>query len=165
MVDLTRIAGLIEQLEAATDGNPELDAYVGAAVRRAAAAGQESCVAAYLMDADDAQRRPGAVAVGCLGWHIVKREGDRVSFARPLPYTTSLDAALTLIPQGWRVANAEQGTPVQLWQWTLERASGHDTVAAASLRAPLALCVAALKAWEAETEHGRGSVRAKSEAR
>ena len=64
-------------------------------------------------------------------------------------YTGSIDAALTLVPKGWRVATIGQNDN---GSWWCELREGHITSYASvvfglkSPTAPLALCIAALKA-------------------
>lgn len=77
-------------------------------------------------------------------------------------YTTSLDAALTLVPEGWFVrqiddqSESSRSVGILHWAeltppngWTNERPWPH-TLSHAATR-PLALCIAALKAREAQS--------------
>lgn len=74
------------------------------------------------------------------------------SWKYPPPFTASLDAALTLVPEGWRVYNLSQD-PDQGMRWfagldAIPIRCGH-WIAYTNKRAPtpaLALCVAALEA-------------------
>ena len=66
------------------------------------------------------------------------------------PYTTSLDSAVTLVPEGcaWRAGCAIDFTPVAV-------VFGHDVHADADASTPaLALCAAALRARASLTEKG-----------
>jgi hypothetical protein len=93
-------------------------------------------------------------------WMEGVREGDSPPFAprsiadRTIPrYTTSVDAALTLVPDGWVVANISQNDN-RLW-WTClnrgYRTSYDATAIAGDLATPaLAVCVAALRARTAD---------------
>ena len=82
--------------------------------------------------------------------------------AKPVPlYTRSLDAALTLLPQGWTIHRLSQLSDCQGgfggWVGELYRAS--DAMipypcAAPAASAPLAICVAALRVRLAETSEG-----------
>lgn len=75
-------------------------------------------------------------------------------FSHAPHYTTSLDAALTLVPEGWRTRDATNWGGG--WDWILwkhpdgKRWTGR-VMGAAPIPA-LALCLAALKARGAETE-------------
>lgn len=99
------------------------------------------------------------------GWvvaHVVTNGGKHLGLdngraARPAPpYTTSLDAAVSLVPEGWF--------------WQVKRGFGYDAVvwsaeregfwAGASQGGPaLALCIAALKARRAKVRADAGSER------
>lgn len=70
-------------------------------------------------------------------------------------YTASIDAALTLVPEGWSVQSLSQSLDLTWWDCTLERVccedglflgSGVEVTADARPSLPLALCIAALKA-------------------
>ncbi len=60
-------------------------------------------------------------------------------------YTTSLDAAMTLVPEGANTYLASEDRHSHSWEWSLrdKLANRHHARAAT---APLALCIAALKA-------------------
>lgn len=57
-------------------------------------------------------------------------------------YTSSVDSALTLVPEGWWVHRAEERTGH--WEWTLTDSEEHALGDAAT--PALALCIAALRA-------------------
>ncbi len=61
-------------------------------------------------------------------------------------YTTSLDAAVTLVPRPWRTVHAEEYLSQGSWGWTLRRALPEDYAASTGKTAALALCAAALRA-------------------
>jgi hypothetical protein len=69
---------------------------------------------------------------------------------RPQRYTASLDAAMTLVPDGWWCeAHIRPDAPgVVLWQFPLpcQRVPAERPYQIAGRTAPLALCIAALKA-------------------
>lgn len=67
----------------------------------------------------------------------------------PKPYTSSLDAALTLVPEPWKVDWIQENLDEPGWQggvyrrgekWPIKRRSG------AGCNGAIALCIAALKA-------------------
>jgi hypothetical protein len=72
--------------------------------------------------------------------------GDNVGSTCRVPdYTGSIDAALTLVPHGWRTLCAnENGTGDVRWSWLLT--NGHYTVTALAPTAPIAVCIAAMDA-------------------
>ncbi len=70
-------------------------------------------------------------------------------------YTTSIDAALTLVPEGWYVATIAQwrsGPGPRIWAATLNAEPGADAGYRHATRSSpaLALCIAALKACDAK---------------
>ena len=124
---------LIARLEAATEGSRELDAeiwwFAHGPLPRFAESLEEAIVAAKV----------GRIA------------GSK--HARVLRYTTSIDAALTLVPTGWYTMHAGQNPMSGTWYWGIgcnaglidesahDADSDHQTKSGA-----LALCIAALKA-------------------
>jgi hypothetical protein len=82
------------------------------------------------------------------------------------PYTTSIDAAMTLVPEGWRVSSMEEDWLTGKWLIQLsERVSddlikvyndggqiGWQTRDATANTAPIALAIAALKASSHQEE-------------
>lgn len=80
-------------------------------------------------------------------WAMVN-SGNWAPQTTPPNYTASLDAALTLVPEGWRVHEFQQGDD-RLWRCKVVKcqgqggSSGHQIYA---LPAALALCIAALRA-------------------
>lgn len=124
---------LIAELEAATEGSRELDAKITAAVK-------------------------GRVFKKWLGYYY-EFEGGVGGYGgnkQDMPlYTTSLDAALTLVPEGmlWQVSTAESEADV-IWESSpshyTERAVGESWAADEDTFNPaLALCIATLKARQA----------------
>lgn len=125
---------LIERLEKATEGSHQLDAEVAKAI------GWEK---RYISQED---------AIG--DWHA---PGGAI---KPLPrFTTSLDAALTLVPEGWSPSMFSWAHPALSPLNELVRVSlvvegtgaGSDPLIRSyrvgeASTAPLALCIAALKA-------------------
>lgn len=64
-------------------------------------------------------------------------------------YSASLDAAVTLVPEGWsfEVRSSGTGDPGQASVWNPMRAPGHEEYRVSNFATPaLALCAAALKA-------------------
>lgn len=139
---------LIARLEAATEGSRELDAEVHTAV-------------------NDGWIRhpkcPSGIVISDAGSEAANRARAETPYIfsnrRPAPhYTTSLDAALTLVPEGmwWRIASVPffglpaHGAPVSSAQ--VEFGEGFDLKAAISEygHTPcLAFCITALKTREA----------------
>ena len=117
------MGGLIERLEAASGPDRELDEAIADALFPA-----EPFV--QLADAP-----PGT------GFRAWRQDGHVQSALR---YTASIDAALTLVPEGWakNVIDCDNGDAlVELWTDTLSSAARAKTW-------PIALCLAALKARE-----------------
>lgn len=137
-------ADLIARLEQATEGSRELDA----AIARAIGNKVETIIVP--------EGHPVFAAGGGLEF-MVRPDGSRSSVP---PYTTSLDAALTLVPEGWRVAEMKDGIPsdagpychVRLW-CPVNSALGHRH-GASGITPALALCIAALRAHAMEAVHG-----------
>ena len=113
-------ADLIARLEAVTEGNRELDKAIGLDV------------------------------VGFDPNMLPTQWPDIGSPPSPWPpYTTSLDAALTLVPAIWRVYNIKEAYiyPPNKWFACLERRREHRESMIGKAPTPaLALCIAALKA-------------------
>lgn len=121
---------LIERLEKAMEGSRELDEAVAVAVG----------VPATMTVGDDL---------------IVER---RYVPMRCRPYTTSLDAALPLVPDGWAIQMAvcpENGAVVRTYWGPIREKSGGE-VRARSTTPALALCTAALKARQAKEAPSHG---------
>ena len=72
-------------------------------------------------------------------------------------FSRSVDAALTLVPEGWFTSYVEE-TPLQDgksgWQWTLADSGSLNTAHGDGLSAPLALAACALRARIAATPEG-----------
>ena len=107
---------LIAMLEAATEGGRELDGKI------------------HLWRIADALLSDGSDG------HAVRRELGH--WSAPPPYTTSLDAALTLVPEGRYVKLTLDRAHNKAWVWV----ELDDTEAVARKTPALALCIAALKA-------------------
>ena len=74
----------------------------------------------------------------------------------PAHYTTSLDAALTLVPEGWIVAELKQRVRHTVWHWycalsyLTAQMEAFDILPDTEAPTPaLALCIAAMKARSA----------------
>ena len=96
------------------------------------------------------------------------REGINIGLSPH--YTTSIDAALTLVPEGWRSGHEDSGkfdtvVLVEAWCWPYDSSfnpdwmngeqgyrSAEESVDGFAKTAALALCVAALKAREQTDE-------------
>lgn len=131
---------VIKRLEAAIEGCRELDAKIAALAWSGAGA-------YHVSDGD----RPSEIGTG--EWLVLRRTGDRVITHRPADYTTSIDAALLLIPKGmgWEMTFQRRehlhvagiGTRRNLETGRYEEFIGQAKTAA------LAICGAALRASEA----------------
>ncbi len=67
-------------------------------------------------------------------------------------YTTSLDAAVTLVPEGWRTANIAQG-PIKYPSWACELFGAIEGIAHGYAKTEvMARCAAALRARAAVAE-------------
>jgi hypothetical protein len=129
-------ADLIARLEAATGEDVNIDFALQDAVY-----GRNSRVFPAYVDP-----RSYAVPDGNGGWvRVMRPSGIAATYDRYVPrYTASLDAALTLVPEGWEWT--VRGRPHGDGLASIGRAweSGSDTVIAAT--PALALCIAALRA-------------------
>lgn len=121
---------LIAKLEAATEGSRELDAEIAAAVYPFFAAGAK--VAGH----------PDPGLRQCKPWGRV----------RASDCTTSIDAALTLVPPDCDWLINGRGNYAQVWE---AKETGRDGSWGARARtAPLSLCIAALRARQKEKHDG-----------
>jgi len=80
---------------------------------------------------------------------IDRQIGLAVSVQPAPAYTASIDAAMTLVPEGWsfEVRSSGTGDPGQASVWNPMRAPGHEEYRVSNFATPaLALCAAALKA-------------------
>lgn len=130
---------LIDILEAVPEGDRKLDAAVAVALFDMIAT--DDLVYAALARRDD-HEEPGTF------WRV-SRSGRQLQTAPP--YTTSVDTAITAIPEGWRIDFIQNSLSEDYWTAGLYRRDppigGKILRHAGSGRtAPLALCVATLKA-------------------
>jgi len=113
---------LIKELEGATKGSRELDAQIG------------RIVGTWHRDAD----------------YYYRRADDGygpLHFNEPRHYTTSLEVALTLVPEGWRVANLGEASNGRWDCYLIERNGTGQILDRDGQSTPaLALCLATLKA-------------------
>ena len=123
---------LIAELERATEGSRELDAKIAMALYPTLATFR-----------DDPERGTG---------HWIS---DKAGPVFALDYTTSLDAALTLVSEGWSLANLYDAVDPKDRPWVgviLRRDEPRYKLPEKVLGAPtyaMALCIAALKARQA----------------
>lgn len=130
---------LIARLEAATEGSRELDAEIELSRRK---------FLGLIVGGAVVTIQPG-------GWLAGPGTGDQPVLAPH--YTTSVDAALTLIPKGWRMERLHEGPEgaVAVLTPDVERTRRDETGVSLANGAgciPLALCIATLKAREAGSE-------------
>lgn len=103
------------------------------------------------------QEIDGAICLA-LGWTLQKMKGDSRPYYRkpgvtlyymrsePPAYTTSIDAALTLVPEGW-TWDVDATAPELGIDWTLHAPSKHGRrITGTSEHAAIALCIASLRA-------------------
>jgi hypothetical protein len=131
---MSDLLSLISRLEAAKEGARELDAKIEISRRRflfgaAAVAGMSI--------------QPGGWIVG----------GDSPNPIKAPAYTSSVDAALSLVPEGWSFYRLDQYSngPDPIWGWGAQlrcHANPEVGLAIGETRAsmPLALCIASLRA-------------------
>lgn len=138
---MTPLAALIERLEKAEAGSRELDAEIAVAVFETVSTDDDLVYGKMPHKSD--QCAPGTF------W-IKSRSG--LSLRTAEPYTTSIDAALTLVPGGWTVAGIHQTDGGTWWAELREGfVTSFDRVAIGptkydAVHPALALCIAALKA-------------------
>lgn len=93
----------------------------------------------------------GSYLADCLGWDDV---GHAIMRAGPLHYTHSLDAAMTLVPDGWKLRQMNFSAPCaddRKWHLNLHGGKvGEDTFVGRGASPALALTAAALLARHAE---------------
>ncbi len=127
---------LLAKLEAATEGSRELDAEIIMEICDDAIIGPWPC----------GESEPVVFHAQAIG--IVDKS--------PVPaYTTSIDAALTLVPEGWALLRINQyhETSNPAWGWGVEMryyTNPEIGLAIGESRAslPLAICIASLRARE-----------------
>jgi hypothetical protein len=85
-----------------------------------------------------------------LDWSIA----EAIGCAPGLPYSASLDAAMTLVPEGWDVRmGSNSGAPWAQCKRTRPLVDCHN---GAATTLPLAICAAALRSRSQTTEPGEG---------
>ena len=142
-------ADLIAKLEAATKGIRELDADVARAAGMIVWSYDDNChIDAQIENGNWEGRKrdhPDYVPRPRVTWRVT---ADRDKPGIDLPaYTTSLDAALTLVPEGWDYClSMGSGEPANV---AMSPANSIAEVHGSAPSAALALCIAALKARSA----------------
>jgi hypothetical protein len=132
---------LASRLAGAVEGSRELDAKL-------AAAAMAGGTAYYVTDGD----RPQDAAAG--EWLVVRRTEDgQVVTHRPPRYTSSLDAAVSLVPKtmGWELTfkRRDHVYAAGIAPRRTPETGRYETHAGQAKTAPLALCSAALRARHA----------------
>jgi hypothetical protein len=141
---------LIQRLTNASEGSRELDAMIHwrkeIGDREVVSINPQGQYISVVFNASD------RVADGC----------DRYMYGNDVaPFTTSIDAAMTLVPEGWVITDVSQRLPCnQNWEWAVilgklvdgewELANGCSKTAPGSFA--LAICIAALRAKDAGHE-------------
>lgn len=150
MIDLT---SLISRLEKATEGSRELDAEIAVAIFKADRLPDDLGYVKKTVASD--QCAPG------MYWYI-SRSGKSL-YAAPR-FTTSVDAAISLVPDGWHIYEMNQKDPTRKYSrhaakispfngndkgWAIYKA-GLASATAETLA--VAVCIAALRVRQAMTE-------------
>lgn len=88
------------------------------------------------------------------GWHTMWADREDKYPEQLKRYTASLDAAMTLVPEGFRrsIEDMDEGTPPLC---RLELHNGDDEFWSRALTWPLAICAAALKARARHTPESK----------
>jgi len=94
-----------------------------------------------------------------VGWTFTKMKGDKYPYWREpgvnkyyqrtdlLAFTKSIESALTLVPDGWRVFSMEQTSPGGFWDVGAISGNTPYTIHYGKHKfLPIAICIAALKA-------------------
>lgn len=132
---MTDLNALIERLERSVVGSRELDALIECEVRR---------WQAYAVGLNDEQRSH---------WKPIGTKGeviDHQGFTRyhPPTYSFSIDAAMTLVPQGWSFSVGQKARH-KYWHALVQRVADDgeiESFAETSCSGPIALCLAISKA-------------------
>lgn len=133
---MTTLSNLIARLEAAKEGSRELDAWIFCSVEHPDKKPEHNL---FYKNREE------------WGVFVSNAPSPGMTFHDAPHYTTSLDAALTLVPDGmcWRYDSALGWAQIfDLGRSPIEVADSGDAELT-SYHAPLALCIAALKAREA----------------
>lgn len=136
------VDGLIARLEAATEGDRELDADIAAAVLPGEIVWKQT---RFTGDMLPVRRFPTAASLS--GWASEPVEH----------YTTSIDAALTLVPEGMDWSAVRRTRHPYCGQFPYEAVVWNVRVQGFAHSAPLAVCIAALKARQIVPQTGLGT--------
>jgi len=158
---MTDLAKLIADLESAEAGSRELDARIWAELDDRSVRQIDNLIMAKSRVAPHDECRLGTIDPG-----VSHRHFQIAASMPPIPhYTTSLDAALTLVPKGWVWGKSHtwQGTFMECYppRWIGPR-DVEDIIYDEKTRRPTggntedarSLCIAALRAMQAEKEAG-----------
>lgn len=92
------------------------------------------------------------------GWKLMwKPPSGRISTSAP-DFTRSVDAALSAVPTGWKTFDVIQQLEPATWKWTIALptklipVSGWRSETGKAVTAPLALCVAILRAMASDSK-------------
>ena len=133
---------LIAKLEAAEAGSRDLDAEMAVAVSFELPSPMGECAARLCLPTPGTPARQG-------GYWLVQLSGISL---RPAPhFSTSIDAALTLVPEGWQWQTSNRAPLPYAGRGYIHNGELHMSVKYRGLEAvaftsALALCIAALKA-------------------
>ena len=128
---------LIAKIEAATEPSRELDRCLAIEVG--------ICLHDKL-ERSGAQSDTGFTCAHCGAdtWGNVGKYGQKLSDRIP-PFTSSIDAAMALVPDGWMLISILQPS-VGLYRATLQGPDNWTLVYSSRASIPIAICIAALKA-------------------
>jgi len=122
---------IIELLDKAEIGNPELDGLV------------------FKLTTDASHERWTTFNHV---WHLQDLE-DSVAYEPPPPYTTSIDAAMTLVPDGWEWSVCyDADLPQSRFECYLRHEATSTKLGTHISTPALAICIAAMKAMESDEE-------------
>jgi len=141
---MTDLTSLIERVEAATVGSRELDILVGAAVDLRVDGCPQSFRSSFELCGMEQMLR------------MVESPQNILREALPR-YTTSIDAALTLLPDGkcWRLAHGHLVGCTSAVAEVMERGFGTKLSLAEAATPALALLAAILRARQTEPRHDK----------
>lgn len=140
---MTDLSSLIARLEQVESGSRELDCDIQLIVF-----GDKP----YGVKGPYRHPQPATLAEYVAQYRDLINSDDAVDDETVPRYTTSIDAALTLVPEGWRITHA-YGPP---WAWCLTKTApeedGSRRYAEGKSATPaLALCIASIKARMAQS--------------
>lgn len=148
MTDTSAAGGVIEALEKATGGSRDLDAWIAVTVHKTVSTANDLIYAR--------RRDPGEDASHLGDYFLKSRSGASVQVSPH--YTSSIDAALTLVPEedtrNFEVCLEQTKRGVPRWNATI----GHmhyDAFEGCHVSPAIALCIAALRARQQSKDEAK----------